>query len=89
MHKSLKILILILSGTQDKNNEFSDILYLLDYLGFKSRIKGSHFIFYKSGIEEIINIQSTENNKSKPYQVKQIRNIIIKYKLGGAINEQI
>ena len=36
-------------------------------------------------VEEIINIQPA-GNKAKPYQVKQIRNIILKYKLGGNIN---
>jgi hypothetical protein len=45
------------------------------------RIKGSHHIFSKIGITEIINIQPNENNKGKNYQVKQIRNIILKYKL--------
>ncbi len=32
-------------------------------------------------IEEIINIQPQSNNKAKPYQVKQVRNLILKYKL--------
>lgn len=49
-------------------------------LGFTERIKGSHHIFSKDGIAEIINIQP--NNKlSKTYQVKQVRNLIFKYKL--------
>jgi len=50
------------------------------------RIKGDHHIFTKDGIEEIINLQP-KGEKSKPYQVKQVRNIILKYKLGGIINE--
>jgi hypothetical protein len=41
---------------------------------------GSHRIFYKEGIEEIINIQPN-GSKAKPYQVKQVRLIILKYKL--------
>ena len=45
------------------------------------RVKGSHHIFYKKGIDEIINIQATENGKAKSYQVKQIREMIVKYKL--------
>ncbi len=53
-------------------------------LGFKKRIKGGHHIFYQQGIEEIINIQS-QQGKAKLYQVKQIRNLILKYKLGGNI----
>ena len=36
------------------------------------------------GIEEIINIQP-KNGKAKPYQVKQIRAIILRYRLGGDV----
>ena len=53
---------------------------VLERLGFDKRIKGSHHIFFKSGVEEIINLQP-KSAKAKPYQVKQVRNIIIKYKL--------
>ena len=49
-------------------------------LGFNERIKGDHFIYTKENIYEIINLQPL-NNKSKSYQVKQVRNIILKYKL--------
>ena len=50
-------------------------------LGFKERIKGDHHIYSKTGIAEIINIQPLNDGKAKPYQVKQIRNLIHKYKL--------
>ena len=50
--------------------------------GFDERIKGSHHIFTKKGIEEIINIQPI-GSKAKAYQVKQVRNLILKYKLGA------
>ena len=40
----------------------------------------------KDDVEEIINLQPA-GNKAKPYQVKQVRNIILKYQLGGAIHE--
>ncbi|MFB6306278.1 MAG: type II toxin-antitoxin system HicA family toxin [Flavobacteriales bacterium] len=53
---------------------------LLKSLGFEKRVKGSHHIFYKSNIYEIINVQEY-NGKAKPYQVKQIRVLILKYKL--------
>lgn len=49
-------------------------------LGFNERIKGSHHIFSRNDIEEIVNIQP-QRSKAKPYQVKQVRNLIIKYKL--------
>ena len=75
-----KILTEVMSGTKDKNIRFTELQKLLDSLGFRCRIKGDHFIYYKNGIDEIINIQP-EGNKAKPYQVKQIRNIILKYRL--------
>ena len=76
-----RILELILLGRSDSNIEFNDVRRLLDSLGFIERIKGSHHIFAKAGIAEIINIQP-KGNKAKPYQVTQIRNIILNYKLG-------
>jgi predicted RNA binding protein YcfA (HicA-like mRNA interferase family) len=69
-----------MSGTQDRNIKFSDMQKILEVLGFQCRIKGDHFIYWRDGIDEIINIQP-DGNKAKPYQVKQIRNIILKYGL--------
>ncbi|MDQ2086338.1 type II toxin-antitoxin system HicA family toxin [Herbivorax sp. ANBcel31] len=80
-----KLLIKILSGTNDKNIEFNDLCKILKTLGFNERIKGSHHIFSKAGLEEILNIQPV-GSKSKPYQVKQVRQVILKYKLGGEFN---
>lgn len=77
-----KLMLKILTGTQDSNISFTEIQKILEILNFNVRIKGDHFIYTKKGIEEIINIQP-KGNKAKAYQVKQIRNIIIKYKLGG------
>ncbi|HEY5770277.1 MAG TPA: type II toxin-antitoxin system HicA family toxin [Terrimicrobium sp.] len=55
--------------------------FLLDRAGFGRRAgKGSHVIFSKEGVEEIINIQP-KAGKAKPYQVKQVRDIIHKYQL--------
>ena len=75
-----KIYINVMCGLTDWNIRFSDVQKLLDFLGFKCRIKGDHFIYYRSDIDEIINIQP-DGNKAKAYQVKQIRNIILKYGL--------
>lgn len=75
-----KIFLEVMSGSKDKNIRFSELQKLLDVLGFNCRIKGDHFIYYKNGIDEIINIQP-EGNKAKPYQVKQIRSIILKYEM--------
>ncbi len=80
-----KALLFILSGTKDRSILFSDLQAVLDRLGFQCRIKGDHFIYTRDGVEEIINIQPT-GNKAKPYQVKQVRNIILQYQLGGDID---
>lgn len=81
-----KLLLSILSGAKDKSMLFADLQTVLDRLGFQCRIRGDHFIYTRNDVEEIINIQPM-GNKAKPYQVKQVRNIILKYQLGGAIHE--
>ena len=82
MTKQRKVFLKILEANSDANITFNDICNLLQSLGFKQRIKGSHHIFYKEGVSEIINIQPN-GSKAKPYQVKQIRNLITHYKLGN------
>jgi predicted RNA binding protein YcfA (HicA-like mRNA interferase family) len=78
-----KFYLKLISGKSDNNIDFNELSNFLTKLGFKERIKGSHHIFTKNGIEEIVNIQP--NGKlAKIYQVKQIRKIIIEYKLGGS-----
>jgi hypothetical protein len=52
----------------------------MKHLGFDERIRGDHHIFTMNGVEEILNLQP-KNAKAKPYQVKQVRNIILKYNL--------
>lgn len=75
----------ILSGLADKNIRFQDMRNLLKGFGFSERIKGDHHIFYKEGIEEIVNLQPLKGGKAKAYQVKQIRGVILKYKLHGEV----
>jgi len=75
-----KTLDKILSGLADKNVKFQDLRKLLKDIGFSERIKGDHHIFYREGIEEIINLQPLKDGKAKAYQVKQVRVIILKYK---------
>jgi predicted RNA binding protein YcfA (HicA-like mRNA interferase family) len=80
MGKYEKLIFQILRGTSDANILFSDLVNLLKHFGFDMRVKGSHHIFRKSGIEEKVNLQE-DGNKAKSYQVRQVRKIIIKYKL--------
>jgi len=64
----------------DAQVPFDTLCTLLNRLGFNERIKGDHHIFSKDGVEEILNLQPRDG-KGKPYQVKQVRDIILKYNL--------
>jgi hypothetical protein len=77
-----KLLVKILMGTSDSNIPFEPLCQMLCTLGFDERIRGSHHIFSKEGIEEILNLQPKQG-KAKAYQVKQVRDVILKYQIGG------
>lgn len=81
MTKPKKLLIQLLAGTSDRNIAFVDLCHLVVKLGFLERVKGDHHIFVKEGVEEIINLQPDSKNQAKQYQVKQVRNLIVKYNL--------
>ena len=82
MSSKNKLLIQILRGASDANIPFAGLCQLLKEMRFKQRIRGDHHIFAKEGIIEILNLQP-KGSKAKPYQVKQVRSVILKYKLGG------
>ena len=77
-----KTLRRILSGTADAAIRFDELCSLLESLGFDKRVSGSHHLFRKSGVEERINLQR-DGKHAKPYQVKQARAVILKYRLSG------
>lgn len=81
MGKYSKLRQKILAGGADSNVEFSALCQLLIRLGFDERSKGSHHIFTRDGVDEIINLQP-KGSKAKAYQVKQVRGILVKYRLG-------
>jgi hypothetical protein len=70
----------IMMRRSDANISFDTLCALLRRLGFDERIKGDHHIFTMEGVEEILNLQP-KDGKGKPYQVKQVRNVILKYGL--------
>ncbi len=78
----------VVRGSSDANIAFGGLRTLLRRLGFTERIRGSHHIFWKVGVEEILNLQP-KGSKAKPYQVKQVRNVILKYNLGGGIDAEV
>ncbi len=80
MGKYNKVLEKVIFGRSDTNVTFSELRQLLLLLGFQERIRGDHHIFSKEGVVEIINLQPLRA-MAKPYQVKQVRQIIVRYRL--------
>lgn len=78
-----KLLLQVLRGASDANISFNDLCQLLTQLGFEERVRGSHHIFVRKGVAERINLQR-DGNKAKPYQVRQVRAVIVEYSLGGS-----
>jgi hypothetical protein len=63
------------------NIRFNRLCRIAEAFGFRFRGgKGSHRIYVREGIEELLNFQNV-NGKGKPYQVKQFIKIIEKYEL--------
>ena len=77
-----KTLRRLLSGTADAAIRFDELCNLLESLGFEKRVRGSHHLFRKTGVPEMINLQR-DAAQAKPYQVKQVRAVILKARLGG------
>ena len=81
MSRAEKLAAKILSGKSDRNFSFNELCYVLERASFQLRSgKGSHHIYYKEGVVEIVNVQP-RNGKAKPYQVKQVRELLLKYKI--------
>ncbi|MCL4472182.1 MAG: type II toxin-antitoxin system HicA family toxin [Sulfuricella sp.] len=82
MGKHEKLLLQILRGSSDRNISFDDLCKLLESMGFDRHIRGSHHVFSKEGVEELINLQRV-GDKAKAYQVRQVRQIIVKNHMAG------
>jgi predicted RNA binding protein YcfA (HicA-like mRNA interferase family) len=73
----------LLLGGSDANLDFEGVRTMLRHLGFSERRSGgSHHIFHKEGVAEIVNLQP-RGGQAKPYQMQQIRQILLKYNLTG------
>ncbi len=72
----------ILRGGSDAKFRFDDLRTLLRRLGFAERVRGSHFIFSRDDVSEILNLQPS-GSQAKPYPVKQVRGVLVKYRLVG------
>ncbi|MXY53359.1 MAG: type II toxin-antitoxin system HicA family toxin [Gammaproteobacteria bacterium] len=82
MNRHERLLRTILAGRSDANIRFADLCALMRYLEFDERIRGSHHMYRKDGIQERVNLQR-DNGNAKPYQVRQVRRVALKYQLGG------
>ena len=63
--KVTKTLDRVLRGTADANIGFAELRALLRHLGFHERIRGSHHIFTRDNVAEILNLQP-RGNEAKP-----------------------
>ena len=81
MTKRRELVRRILGGRRDAGIRFEELRGLLRSLGFAERIRGSHHIFRKDGVTERINLQR-EGAHAKPYQVRQVRQTMLKHELG-------
>ena len=75
-----QVLLRVLQGNADANIRFDDLRSLLRDLGFSERVNGSHHIFTKPDVLEILNLQP-RGSFAKPYQARQVRVVIVRYKL--------
>ena len=82
MNRHERLLRTILGGRSDANIRFAELRALMQYLGFDERIRGSHHVFRKRGVMEKVNLQRDDGN-AKPYQVRQLRRIILTHQLTG------
>lgn len=86
MGKHEKLLLQVLRGTSDANISFDGLRALLHWLAFDERTRGGHHIFTRENVAEILNLQP-KGAQAKAYQVKQVRQVILQYKLAGDPNE--
>lgn len=72
----------------DAGIRFADIVSLLLALGFDFRVRGDHYIFARTGIPDILNVQPV-GGMAKRYQVAQIRRLVIRRDLGGILDAKV
>jgi predicted RNA binding protein YcfA (HicA-like mRNA interferase family) len=74
-----KLLAKALTGS--KNLRFNEIMALAEAFGFRlSRVSGSHHIYVHPQVRELVNLQEVKG-KAKPYQVRQLLEIVERYNL--------
>lgn len=74
------VLAQVLDGRHDTSLRFGGLRSLLLALGFSERIRGSHHVFGRPGVRDVLNLQRDERD-AKAYQVRQVRRVVISYDL--------
>lgn len=74
-----KLLAKALAGP--RNMRFSEVVALAKAFGFRqSRVKGSHHVFVHPAVRELVNLQEV-GGKAKPYQIRQLLDLVERYNL--------
>jgi hypothetical protein len=82
MSRASKALDRVMNRFAERNIRFDELCALLRHLQFVERTtRGSHHVFSRDGVWEILNLQPRHDGLAKPYQVRQVRDIIIRYAL--------
>ena len=82
MGKHEEVRLRILQGKSDANVDFHELRQLLLWLGFEERTRGSHHIFRRLGVRELINLQR-EGIKAKVYAGPSSAQVLLRYGLEG------
>ena len=86
MSRYAKALQRLLTGTADQTIRYDVLCSLLGRLGFAERQRdGSHRIFSRDGVLEILNLQPRPDGTAKPYQIRQVRDVILRYRLADSL----
>lgn len=70
----------VLDPRNDASIPFDVLVSVLQRLGFELRLRGHHHLFSREGVVEILNLQP-RGATAKPYQVRQVRRVILRYRL--------
>jgi predicted RNA binding protein YcfA (HicA-like mRNA interferase family) len=74
-----KLLAKSLTGSKDLR--FTEAVRLAEAFGFqRSRVRGSHHVFVHPRLRELVNLQEV-GGKAKPYQVRQLLDLVERYNL--------
>jgi predicted RNA binding protein YcfA (HicA-like mRNA interferase family) len=88
LSRAAKLLGQVLDPAAEQRIRFHDLVHVLRRLGFaERRIGGSHHVLVRDGVAEIVNLQPRRDGTAKPYQVRQVRRLILSYGLHLALGE--